>query len=381
MGAKRWGGVAPVGLAIVGAVMLALAGTFAADREAAALTNCTVSHDALDSEEQAFLGLINAYRAENGLAALTVSTNLNRGSAWMVNDMAANNYFAHTDSAGRSAYQRAIDCGYPQGAGENLAAGSNWSTAQAVMTAWKASAGHNTNMLTGYYRQIGIARYYLAGSQYGWYWATTFGSIDDGTGGGASPPPATAIPTGTATPVPAANTPTQPPAPTATRTQAAPASTPTSSGPAPSPSPTAALATSTPASPGGGSVSITPTAPATSTPTPGNSATDTPTATRTPSATPRTAATATPTAPSSPSLALSPGANLVAWPSGEVPPAQALGNSANSVSVVYKYDAATGEWLRYFPGLPNFLNNLKVMRQGEAYWILARSASKLTVAE
>ena len=188
------------------------------DGRADALTNCTVSDNTVDAEEQAFLGLINTYRAQNGLAALSMSTNLNRASTWMAADMGVKAYFSHTDSLGRSPSTRAIDCGYPQGAGENIAAGTNWSSASAVFAAWKGSAGHNANMLNGSYKQIGIARVYTAGSPYGWYWVTDFGTTNDGTsgsGGGTANP--TATPTRTATQPPAATatptrTPTQPPA-------------------------------------------------------------------------------------------------------------------------------------------------------------------------
>ena len=60
----------------------------------------------LDSEEQAFLGLINDYRAQNGLGALRVSPKLTQASKWMSADMVANNYFSHTDALGRSAGTR-----------------------------------------------------------------------------------------------------------------------------------------------------------------------------------------------------------------------------------------------------------------------------------
>jgi hypothetical protein len=172
-----------------------------------------VSDNSIDGEEQAFLGLINAYRAQSGLGALTMSTNLNRASTWMAADMGQKNYFSHTDSLGRSPSTRAIDCGYPQGAGENIAAGTNWSTASAVFAAWKASSGHNANMLNGSYRQIGISRVFTSGSTYGWYWVTDFGTTNDGTNGGGGTTNPTATPTRTATQPPAATaTPTQPPA-------------------------------------------------------------------------------------------------------------------------------------------------------------------------
>lgn len=369
----------PFVLALAGALFAAFALMVGSGKEAGAITNCSVSHDALDSEEQAFLGMINSYRASNGLGALTISTNLNRGAAWMAQDLADNNYFSHTDSLGRSPYARAIDCGYPSGAGENLAAGTSWNSASAAMSAWQASPGHNANMLGQYYQQIGIARYYKAGSQYTWYWATTFGSTNDGTGGGgAGNPTATNTPTRTPTNTPiATNTPTQAAA-TSTPTQPASTSTPTPTGTNATSTPTAtqSVATSTPTQ---GAPTNTPTqASSTSTPTPNATSTATPQGTNTPTATP--SATATPTQPPAPgsSLPLVPGANLVAWGGGNVDPAVAFaGNS--SVAVVYEWDPATGEWKRYFPGLPGFLNNLRMLREGNAYWVIAKAKSSLTM--
>lgn len=158
-------------------------------QSAQALTSCDVADNSVDAQESAFLTLINSYRAQNGLAALTLSTNLNRSSSWLAVDMASKNYFSHTDSLGRSPSQRATDCGYPSGAGENIAAGTVWDTAQEAFDAWRNSPGHNANMLNGSYKQIGIARYYGSGSTYGWYWVTDFGLVNDGTSGGGTPTP------------------------------------------------------------------------------------------------------------------------------------------------------------------------------------------------
>lgn len=204
------GGLAALAIAIAGFAGIGFEG------RASALTNCTAD-TSLDAEEQAFLGLINQYRAQNGLGALTVSTNLNRMATWHAGDMGAKNYFSHTDSLGRSPSTRAVDCGYPIGAGENIAAGTVWSTAQAAFNAWRNSAGHNANMLNGSYRQIGIARVFTSGSTYGWYWVTDFGTTNDGTNGGGGTG-ATATPTRTATPAP-----TQPPATSNPATVSSPA--------------------------------------------------------------------------------------------------------------------------------------------------------------
>src|SRR5512139_2170406 len=265
---RRQRAMGPVLLAVGGALFAAFALMAASSKDAAALTNCSVTHDGNDGEELAFLGLINNYRQSSGLGALTISTNLNRGAAWMVEDMATKAYFAHTDSLGRSPSQRAMDCGYPGGAGENLAAGTAWSTASAAFQAWQTSAGHNANMLGQYYQQIGIARFYLTGSQYGWYWATTFGTVNDGTGGGAAGPTATTTQPATATPT---RTPTIAAA-TSTPMTAAATNTPTpfASTSTPTTVPSTTVPTSTPTPFGSGSTTPPP-VPNTPTPRPATS--------------------------------------------------------------------------------------------------------------
>ena len=79
--------------------------------------------------------------------------------------MADKSYFSHTDSLGRSPEVRGRDCGTRTGIGENIAAGTVRDTAQEAFDAWKASSGHNNNMLYASYKQIGIARHYRSGSQ------------------------------------------------------------------------------------------------------------------------------------------------------------------------------------------------------------------------
>jgi len=210
-----------VSAALVSALILLLAGIAAVSHvsRASALTNCTVADNTIDAEEQAFLTLINNYRSQNGLASLSLSTNLSRAATWHGTDMGQKKYFSHTDSLGRSPSKRVVDCGYPSGAGENIAAGTVWDTAAEAFTAWKNSSGHNANMLNSYYRQIGIARVYVAGSPYSYYWVTDFGATNDGTGGTAGGS-STPTPTGAAAQAPSAPTPT----PTATPTQVAPTS-------------------------------------------------------------------------------------------------------------------------------------------------------------
>lgn len=149
--------------------------------EARALSNCTVADATLDAEELNFLALLNSYRNANGLPALSASANLERSATWLASDMVARGYFDHRDGLGRDPSARAADCGYPGAAGENIAAGGVWASGRDAFEAWRTSPGHNANMLNADYRQVGVARAYAAGSQYGWYWVADFGLVDDGT--------------------------------------------------------------------------------------------------------------------------------------------------------------------------------------------------------
>ncbi len=158
-------------------VLMASAGHRAA-LDASAAGDCTVDA-AMDSEEQAFLVLINNYRAQNGLGPLSASYMVTKAAAWKSKDLATNNYFAHDDLT-RTWSARIRDCGYGFNTwlGENIAAG--YTTAASVFAGWQGSPGHNANMLGTNYATIGIGRYYLQGSAYGWYWTTDFGGFSDG---------------------------------------------------------------------------------------------------------------------------------------------------------------------------------------------------------
>ena len=146
-----------------------------------ACDTCQGSGDAttpLDNEEEAFLVLINDYRAQNGLGSLTPCTSLNRTAQGHSEDMRDKNYFSHTGLNGSSPWGRACDACYELGCGpqtamaENIAAGN--SGAQATFLQWKNSPGHNANMLGGNFTMIGIGRA-TGGGQYGVYWTNVFG--------------------------------------------------------------------------------------------------------------------------------------------------------------------------------------------------------------
>ncbi|HUI76971.1 MAG TPA: CAP domain-containing protein [Bryobacteraceae bacterium] len=139
----------------------------------------------LDSEEAAFLNLINQYRAEHGVGPLEVSPALQSSSKWMSTDMATKNYASHTDSLGRDPHARMLAFHYTYGTwGENIAGGfpdaqnalREWETACDPDESGRCTYAHRMNMLNRHFKVIGIGRAYKAGSRYqGWYWTTDFG--------------------------------------------------------------------------------------------------------------------------------------------------------------------------------------------------------------
>ena len=194
----------------------------------------------LDSDELAFVTLINNYRAQNGLGPLSIDWEMQASSDWMSTDMGQKAYFSHTDSLGRDPWTRMCDFGYCYNTwmGENIAAG--FSTAQSVFTAWQNSPGHNANMLGANYNAMGISKVCTTGSPYNCYWTNDFGGVNSG-----SLPPAGATATPTPSPTPS-RAPTASPTPTRTATPQRHADqthlhTTTDSNRTPTPSPTPTL--------------------------------------------------------------------------------------------------------------------------------------------
>jgi uncharacterized protein YkwD len=127
-----------------------------------------------DDQEWTFLDLVNAYRTENGLGTLTMQDELGEAADYHSFDMAANGYFAHTLADGTSAGQNIANHGYTSDTwGEIIAAGMP--TAAEAMQSWQNSPEHNSEMLNPAYTEVGVGRYYQDGTEYGWYWTTTFG--------------------------------------------------------------------------------------------------------------------------------------------------------------------------------------------------------------
>jgi uncharacterized protein YkwD len=135
------------------------------------------AHWEMDAQEQEFLRLINAYRAQKGKRALTLNSQLTAASAAHSLDMGLHNYFSHINRQKKDPGNRASAAGYPwRVIGENIAAGTAQDTAAEAFAMWKGSREHNQNMLDGAFHDIGIGREQVPGSRYGWYWTTVFGA-------------------------------------------------------------------------------------------------------------------------------------------------------------------------------------------------------------
>jgi uncharacterized protein YkwD len=133
----------------------------------------------LDDVEAAFLGLINAYRDENGLAPLVNSASLNVASFEHSHDMGERGFFSHQNPDGEHSWDRAQAAGYTGYTviSENIAAIVD--DAQGALDGWISSPPHNATMLGADYNAIGVGRVYVEGSEYGWYWTTLFGDLVD----------------------------------------------------------------------------------------------------------------------------------------------------------------------------------------------------------
>jgi uncharacterized protein YkwD len=97
--------------------------------------------------------LVNAFRSENGLDAVTVDGTLTRIAEDQADAMAARETMSH--NAGGQFSARLRDGGYrAQVAAENIAAG--YRTLGEVIPVWEASPGHRANLLNEDVTEFGI---------------------------------------------------------------------------------------------------------------------------------------------------------------------------------------------------------------------------------
>src|SRR3712207_6412476 len=92
---RLWAALLAFVLVVAAPAGAALAAPDVGEDDAVAPRPITTAEYCADGEEQAFLALINAYRAQNGLGALAMSQTLGTAAEHHSLDMANNNYFSH----------------------------------------------------------------------------------------------------------------------------------------------------------------------------------------------------------------------------------------------------------------------------------------------
>jgi uncharacterized protein YkwD len=181
--------------------------------------NATAAHRfkvlgyASDISASSLYDLTNQQRAAAGLPALSPNSLLVQAAENKAADMFADNYWAHTAPDGLTPWYFISSAGYTYvAAGENLA--KDFSTSNGVMSAWMGSSEHRANILSGAYKDMGIAveNGNLLGSP------TTLVVAMYGARSAPAPAPAPAV---HSTPPPAATSSTSPPAETPPATETA----------------------------------------------------------------------------------------------------------------------------------------------------------------
>ncbi|MFB7498650.1 CAP domain-containing protein [Streptomyces sp. NPDC056161] len=125
---------------------------------------------AATAAEAQVLKLVNEERAKAGCGTLTASSSLTRLAEAFSADMAARDFFDHTDPDGRTPWDRASAAGVPGLGGENIARGQ--ADAAAVMEAWMNSPGHRANILNCDFTTLGVGVHFGSG---GPWWTQDFG--------------------------------------------------------------------------------------------------------------------------------------------------------------------------------------------------------------
>ncbi|MFG3020582.1 CAP domain-containing protein [Streptomyces sp. NPDC048254] len=128
----------------------------------------TVSEAA--AAEAEVLKLVNEERAKVGCSALSVNSSLTKLAEAFSEDMAARDFFDHTDPDGKTPWDRDAAAGIANLGGENIARGQ--ATAQAVMDAWMNSEGHRANILNCDFKTLGVGVHLGSG---GPWWTQDFG--------------------------------------------------------------------------------------------------------------------------------------------------------------------------------------------------------------
>lgn len=136
---------------------------------AATTTSATAKPKPARGPVGAVVAATNAEREDAGCDPVTLDSRLSAAAQAHAADMAANDYFSHTDQDGGDSSDRMHDAGFGGSrTGENIAYGQE--TAAEVVATWMGSSGHRHNILNCAYDRIGVG-YDARGD----YWVQDFG--------------------------------------------------------------------------------------------------------------------------------------------------------------------------------------------------------------
>ncbi|MFK0227427.1 sigma-70 family RNA polymerase sigma factor [Streptomyces sp. NPDC090303] len=123
------------------------------------------------STQQEVIDLVNTERSKAGCGPLTEHPLLTKAAQGHSDDMAARDFFDHTNPDGDGPGERVTAAGYAWSTyGENIAKGQ--ATPAQVMDSWMNSPGHRANILNCAFKEIGIGLHSSGGP----YWTQVFGS-------------------------------------------------------------------------------------------------------------------------------------------------------------------------------------------------------------
>ncbi|MFF3415646.1 CAP domain-containing protein [Streptomyces sp. NPDC002698] len=129
-----------------------------------------VDVSAQTAAEAEVLKLVNDERAKVGCSPVAANSALTDLAQTFSEDMAARDFFDHTDPSGLSPWDRAATAGIASLGGENIARGQ--ADAAAVMEAWMNSPGHKANILNCDFKTLGVGVHFAEG---GPWWTQDFG--------------------------------------------------------------------------------------------------------------------------------------------------------------------------------------------------------------
>lgn len=127
----------------------------------------------LDAE--AARNLINAYRKKHGLRPLRLSAELTNAAKAHSRDLARWDRISHFGSDGSNPWDRVKRSGYDARlAAENV--GTGQASIEEVMKGWRASPGHNKNLLMADAQHMGIALVQDPKTEFKTFWTLVLGS-------------------------------------------------------------------------------------------------------------------------------------------------------------------------------------------------------------